>query len=220
MNLKDKELLRENFEFLFEEDLLQEIISVSNIKNFTEGQIIMDINQSIEFAPLIISGSIKILTEDESGNELLLYYLEQTETCAISLNLESSSNKSSIRAIAEMDTKLLMIPIELVDKWMVKYPKWRKFIINSYQFRLREMLNAIDTLAFNNMENRVLLYLKDKMLINSTDILRIKHNDIANDLHTSRVVVSRIMKKLELEGFIVQNRNKIQIVDINNLLSI
>ena len=159
--------------------------------------------------PLVISGSIKILTEDKEGSELLLYYLEMGDTCAVTLNSCSNSSKSTIKAVAESTTELLFIPVEKMDDWMVNYKSWRKYVMESYQFRFKELLAAMDNIVFNSMEERLKNYLNDKSLIAKSTTLPITHLEIANDLHSSRVVISRLMKKLEKEGLITQTRNKI-----------
>lgn len=204
--------LKEKFEYLFEPELINEICESGIQKKFKENDMIMDIGQIVAHMPLVINGSIKIFTEDEEGNELLLYYLELGDTCAVTLNCCTRAAKSSVRAIAETDTELLMIPVEKMEEWMVKYQKWRGFVLDSYNTRLNEMLSAIDNLAFHNMEDRLKSYLKDKVWVTKNEELKITHYQIANDLNSSRVVISRLMKKLERDGLIEQGRNKIQIL--------
>lgn len=201
------------FQYLFEAELINEICGSGTLRRFSENEIIIDIGDSIDYMPLVISGSIKILTEDKEGSELLLYYLEMGDTCAVTLNSCSNSSKSTIRAMAESETELLFVPVNKMDEWMVKYKSWRKYVMESFQFRFKELLAAMDNIVFNSLEDRLKNYLRDKALIAKSNILPITHLDIANDLHSSRVVISRLMKKLEKEGLISQTRNKIQFTD-------
>ena len=124
------------------------------------------------------------------------------------------NKKSEIRAIAETDAELIMIPVKKMADWMSKYPSWQNFILQSYQDRLKELLQAIDTIAFLKMDERLLKYLRDKAMVNRDETIKVTHQGIAQDLHTSRVVVSRLLKKLEKEGSIELHRNKLKIIDL------
>ena len=202
-----------NYAHLFEEKLLSEILAVGEYKKVTEGTELIDIGSSIEFMPLIISGAIKILREDENGDELVLYFIEQGDTCAMTITCCIGQTKSKIRAVAEVETELLMIPILKISEWMNKYTSWQSFILQSYHERMQELLEAIDTIAFLNMDERLLKYLKDKAMINRNEVIQATHKEIANDLHTSRVVVSRLLKALEIKGEITLNRNQITLLN-------
>lgn len=204
--------LYEKFQYLFEAELINEICTQGKLTRYPADQIIIDIGDKIKQMPLVISGSVRIMTEDEEGRELLLYYLELGDTCAMTLNCCSRSAKSSIRAVTEEPCEMLMVPIEYMDVWMVKYKSWRNFVLESYNTRLNEMLEAIDSLAFHNMEERILKYLKDRAMVLGDDTLKITHYQIARDLNSSRVVISRIMKKLEDNGQVSQSRNMIKVV--------
>ena len=203
-----------NYAHLFEEELLQEIISIGEYKKVKEGTELIDVGSDIEFMPLIISGAIKILREDENGDELVLYFIEQGDTCAMTITCCIGQKKSKIRAVSEVETELLMIPIQKISEWMNKYKTWQMFILQSYHERMQELLEAIDTIAFLNMDERLLKYLKDKAMINRNEVIQVTHKEIANDLHTSRVVVSRLLKALEIKGEIKLQRNQIQILNL------
>lgn len=164
--------------------------------------------------PLLISGAIKILREDKEGDELVLYFIEQGDTCAMTLSCCLGDSKSEIRAIAETDTRLMMIPVAKMEEWLGKYKSWRQFVLQSYQNRMTELLEAIDTIAFLKMDERLFKYLKDKAMVNHNDVIHVTHQEIASDLHTSRVVVSRLLKALEIDGRIELHRNNIKIIDL------
>ena len=206
--------LKENYGYLFEDSLLEEIHEVGTLKTIEEGTRIMDIGQYIRSMPLLISGAIKILREDENGDELLLYFLEKGDTCAMTLSCCLGDTKSEIRAITELDTKLIMIPVQKMEEWTAKYKSWRNFVFDSYHNRLKEMLTTIDSIAFMKMDERLLKYLKDKTLVLQNNIIKNTHQEIAYELHTSRVVVSRLLKKLENQGKIALYRNYLEIIDI------
>ncbi len=206
--------LKDNYGHLFEDDLLNEINQVGTYKEVPEGFKMMEIGQYVRAMPLLVSGVIKILREDNDGDELLLYFLEKGDTCAMTLTCCLGQTKSEIRAIAETDAKLIMIPIEKMEEWSGKYKSWRNFVFESYHNRLNEMLETIDSIAFLKMDERLLKYLKEKSRVSEDNIIHNTHQEIAYELHTSRVVVSRLLKKLEVLGKIELHRNSIVLKDI------
>ena len=208
------EELQQNFGYLFEEELLQDINSSGVFKEVPAGFKLMEIGEYIKSMPLLVSGSIKILREDNNGDELLLYYIERGDTCAMTLSCCIGQAKSQIRAVAETDTRLIMVPVQKMEEWMGKYKSWQNFIIQSYHSRMMELLEAVDTIAFLKMDERILKYLQDKAKVIGNDEIPVTHQEIAHDLHTSRVVVSRLLKKLENLGKIHLHRNHIKIVDL------
>ncbi len=206
--------IKENFSYLFEDALLAEIDKVGTLKQVKEGQKLIEIGDYLRSMPLLISGAIKILREDGDGDELLLYFLEPGDTCAMTLTCCLGQKKSEIRAIAELDTTLIMIPVQKMEEWMGNYRSWRNFVLASYHTRLMEMLETIDSIAFMNMDERLVKYLRDKQKIAGEPVINSTHQEIAYELHTSRVVVSRLLKKLENLGKIKLNRNSIDILGL------
>lgn len=206
--------LKEKFSHLFEDELIEEINQVGNLIHVTEGDKLIEIGDYLRSMPLLISGAIKILREDSEGDELLLYFLEPGDTCAMTLTCCLGQKKSEIRAIAELDTALIMIPVQKMEEWMGRFKSWRNFVLASYHTRLMEMLDTIDSIAFLNMDERLVKYLRDKQNIAKTDVIASTHQEIAYELHTSRVVVSRLLKKLETMGKIELNRNSIKIIEL------
>ena len=207
-----KEILTESYGYIFEEALIDEIVKVATFKEFKADDYLIEIGDYIKTMPLLVNGSIKILREDENGDELLLYFLERGDTCAMTLTCCMGQAKSRIRAVAETDGSLLMIPVEKMEDWLTKYKTWRNFVFDSYNVRLMEMLEAIDTLAFMNLDERLYKYLTDKAKVIGNTEIQNTHQEIAYEMHTSRVVISRLLKALEIEGKIKLHRNKIEIL--------
>ncbi|HLV39393.1 Crp/Fnr family transcriptional regulator [Xanthomarina sp.] len=208
------EHLEANYGYLFEDELLQEINQVGVFKEIPEGSKLIEIDDYIKSMPLLISGAVKIMREDEHGDELILYFIEKGDTCAMTLSCCMGQKRSEIRAVAETDTTLIMIPVEHISLWMGKYKSWQNFILQSYNERMSELLEAIDTIAFLKMDERILKYLRDKAMVNHNEEIVVTHQQIANDLYTSRVVVSRILKALERNNQIKINRNRITLLDL------
>ncbi|WP_224491037.1 Crp/Fnr family transcriptional regulator [Robertkochia flava] len=206
--------LKQYYGHLFEEELINEINKVGTYKEVPAGSKLIEIGDYVKSMPLLVSGAIKIMREDADGDELLLYFLERGDTCAMTMTCCMGSHKSEIRAIAEKDTRLIMIPVQKMEEWMAKYQSWRSFVLESYQSRLNEMLETIDTIAFLKMDERLMKYLRDRAKIVQDDCLETTHQEIAYDLHTSRVVISRLLKALEKEGKIKLHRNQIKVVDL------
>ena len=207
-----KELLQKTYGFVFEEKLIEEITAVSLLRDFNEGDILIDFGDYIKKMPLLLEGAIKILREDFDEGELLLYFIEKGDTCAMTMACCMGEIKSEIRAVAETDGKVVMIPVHKMEEWLGKYKSWRNYVFNSYNNRLKEMLSAIDNLAFMNMDERLMSYLIDKSKINHSREIHSTHQEIAYDLHTSRVVVSRLLKALENNGKIKLHRASVELL--------
>jgi CRP/FNR family transcriptional regulator len=207
-----KDILTQSYGYIFEEALIDEIVKVATYKEFKADDYLIEIGDYIKTMPLLVNGAIKILREDENGDELLLYFLERGDTCAMTLTCCMGQAKSRIRAIAETDGSLVMIPVEKIEDWLTKYKTWRNFVFDSYNVRLMEMLEAIDTLAFMNLDERLYKYLTDKAKVIGNTEIQNTHQEIAYEMHTSRVVISRLLKALEIEGKIKLHRNKIEIL--------
>jgi CRP/FNR family transcriptional regulator len=208
------DIIKDNYSGIFEEQLLDEIAQVAKFYEFKEGDILIDFGDYIKNMPLLLKGAIKILREDFDEGELLLYFIEKGDTCAMTMACCLGDTKSEIRAVAETDVQLIMLPVNKMEEWLGKYKSWRNFVFNSYNNRLKEMLTAIDNLAFMHMDERLLNYLSEKAKINKTKEIQSTHQEIAYDLHTSRVVISRLLKALEKEGKIILHRASIELLNI------
>jgi CRP/FNR family transcriptional regulator len=164
--------------------------------------------------PFLLQGVFKVMSEDKNGNEFVMYYLERGDTCASTFINFINSEKSKIRVIAEVDSEVVMVNLEHFDDWMAKYKSFRAYVIESYNIRIKEMIEAIDTLAFLQMDDRLLKYLRDRALVLRDTNIYTTHQEIAYDLNTSRVVISRLLKQLENEKKIELHRNRIEVIDL------
>ena len=208
-----REKLSDYYSNIFEEELIDEIVKVGFIEKIKAGNHLIDIGEELTHIPLILSGVVKIIRKEKDGEELVLYFLERGDTCAISFVNCINRKKSIFKGVVENDTEAIFLPVEKIDDWLVRFKSWRFFIIDSYHFRLIEMVESIDSLAFMNMNQRIFKYLTDKAKINRDVDLTITHQQIADDLNTSRVVVTRLLKQLHEDGKIYSTRNKIKVLD-------
>ena len=214
-----KRKLEEYYSVIFEPDLLNEIIEVGSLRIIPKGELLIDIGDELTHTPLIIHGAIKVMLEDKEGEEISLYYLKKGETCAISFVNCIHKSYSIFRGIAEKDTEGIFIPVEKLDEWLVKYKSWRHYIIDSYHFRLLELVHSIENLAFTHLEDRLNEYLIEKVNIMKTNILKTTHEEIARDLSTARTVVSRLLKDFENGGKIELRRGRIIIKNVQLLMN-
>ncbi len=204
--------LKQHYGSQFEPALIEEINSIAIFMEVPEGEDLIKPGQYIKSMPLLLSGSIKILRPDSEGEELLLYHLEKGDTCAMTMTCCMGNTKSEIHAVTETPAKVLMIPIGKMEEWSSKYKTWRNFVFNSYHARMMELLESVDNIAFNNMDERLENYIKDKIKVTNSKHIYATHKEVAADLHTSRVVVSRLLKKMENDHKIKLHRSFIEVL--------
>jgi len=208
-----REKLSEYYADIFEPELIDEIIKVGHFDKVKSGELMIDIGAEMTHIPLILEGVVKIIRQEKEGDELVLYFLERGDTCAISFVNCINRKRSLFKGVVDQDMEAVFLPVEHIDDWLMKFKSWRSFIIDSYHFRLIEMVESIDSLAFMKMDKRLLKYLNDKVKITRDIDLEITHQEIANDLNTSRVVITRLIKQLHDKGKIYSTRNKIRVLN-------
>ncbi len=206
--------LKELFFHQLEDDLIAEMERVGKRMTLKSGDMIMDIGDAMPGMPLVINGAVKVLREDSEGNELLLYFLEAGDTCVMSFSCCMASKKSKVRAITEGATELLIIPVQYMNDWVHKFQSWRAYVFDAVRIRMDEFIEAVDSLAFMRLDERLLKYLRDRARVLGTPNLEITHQEIAYDLNTSRVVVSRLLKRLENDNVLNISRNHLEIIEL------
>lgn len=201
------------FDSTFEPALLKEMQQFGEVKHFTEGDLIMDYGKYIRMMPIIVKGTIKVFRMDETGNEILLYYLSNNESCSMAYSCCMEAKKSEVKAIAEDDVELIAIPHLKLEEWLCKYPSWKSYIMRSFNERFLELLKSIESIAFHKLDERLISYLKEKQRLSGSSVIKASHYLIADELHTSRVVVSRLLKQLENNKKIILYRNEIKLLN-------
>jgi len=201
-----------SFDTIFEPALVKEIQQFGEVKYFKEGDVIMDYGKYIRMMPLIIKGTVKVFRLDENGNEILLYYLSSYESCSMAYSCCVEAKKSEVKAIAEEEVELVAIPHIKLDEWLCKYPGWKNYIMRSFNERFLELLKSIESIAFHKLDERLVAYLKEKQRLSGSSVIKASHYLIADELATSRVVVSRLLKQLENSKKIILYRNEIKLL--------
>lgn len=202
-----------------EKGLIEELIRAADVKTVQEGDVLMRTGQNIRSALLVLDGLVKIYREDDQGNEFFMYYIDAGKACAISLVCALGQETSGLMAKAVTNSTILSIPLHYVDEWMGKYKSWAQFAVSSYRERFDELLQTIDHIAFRNMDERLLFYLKRHQEKLNTNTLSISFTEIAHELNSSREVISRLMKKLSEKGIIKLQGTKVEIVNLEKALS-
>lgn len=196
----------------FEPGLIEIIEKESVQKSFAPGEVIMRTGQYIKSTALVLEGQIKIYRENQDGGEFLMYYLGPGQACAVSMICAIQSETSEITAIAEEETEVLLIPVQLMDDLMNKYKSWYQFVIQTYRNRFDELITVVDNIAFKNMDERLEFYLKRYVKNSGKNIIELSHQQIADDLNSSREVISRLLKKMEQQKQVRLNRNMIEMI--------
>lgn len=195
-----------------ESALVDEILTSGRMLKLNADQALISTGNEAGEMPLVIKGALRIMREDDQGNELFLYYLQGGEACAMSIRCCLSGKLTEFNAIAEEDSEIWLVPMSLLDEWMAKYKSFRKFVFDSFQDRFDELMNTIDSISFMKMDERLMKYLLDKKQSSGSYEINKTHEQIAQELNTSRVVVSRLLKKLEREEKIELHRNRIEVL--------
>lgn len=204
--------LKKKFASIFENDLINEIIAVGEIHSLKEGDVIMDYGKSIHFMPIILSGTIRVMRKDEEDREIILYYLSDSESCAMAYACCMEAKRSEIKAIAEDNVELISIPHNKLDEWLFKYPSWKSYVFSSFTHRFNELLKSLESVAFHKLDERLVNYLKNKAKVSGKTSILLSHNQIAEEMGTSRVVISRLLKQLENDKKLILYRNEIKLL--------
>ena len=196
----------------FEPELIQLLEAKGMHRTFAAGEVILRTGQYIKSTALILKGRVKIYRESEAGGEFLMYFLQPGQACAVSMICALQADTSEIMAKAEEETDVLLVPVELMESLMTQYRSWYQFVIQTYRSRFDEMLMVIDHIAFRNMDKRLEFYLKRYADQTGKSLLELSHQQIADDLNSSREVISRLLKKMEQRGQVKLHRNLIEVI--------
>lgn len=204
--------ITELFKHIFEPELLEEIEVKARLISVKEGNIILDIGQTVRVIPIVLSGTLKVSRIDDDGHELLLYYVSPMESCAMTFTCCMQLFPSEVKVTAEDDVAFLAIPIFTMDEWMMKYPTWKSFVMKTIRARFNELLKTIDQIAFQKLDERLIYYLKEKSKATGSFLINLSHEQIATEMGSSREVISRLLKKLENDRKLLLYRNQIKLL--------
>lgn len=197
---------------IFEPQLIQEIQQFGIFQTFNDGDLIMDYGKYVRMMPIVLKGTVKVYRLDEKQNEILLYYLSDSESCSMAYSCCLEAKKSEVKAVAEDQVELIAIPHVKLDDWLCTYPSWKNYIMRSFNERFIELLKSIESIAFHKLDERLISYLKEKQRHTGSSVIKASHGLIADELATSRVVISRLLKQLENDKKIILYRNEIKLL--------
>lgn len=197
--------------FITDLKLQDEINAHGQLLSFNPGDVIVQPGKYIKVVPLLIRGTVRVSRVDELGNEIFIYYIKEGQSCAVSLSTCLTDKISTIKAVVEEDTELIIIPTDVVKKWFEEFQNWRLFVLNTMENRFDELLKTVDQIAFLKTEDRLAAFLKKKSVALNTKTIIVTHQEIASELSTSREVISRLLKHLEKLGKLKLFRNKIEL---------
>ncbi|MGN6193443.1 MAG: Crp/Fnr family transcriptional regulator [Ginsengibacter sp.] len=201
-------------EFQSSSELKEMLYENSIVKDFKAGDIILNENAHIRAIPIVSKGSIRVMRTDEEDKEILLYYIKAGESCIMSFLGGMHHERSKVKAVAEEDTEILFLPVEKVTLFIKEYPEWLDYIFRLYHKRFEELLEVVNAVAFKKMDDRLLNFIKKKCEHTKSKTLNLTHEQLANDLGTARVVVSRLLKQMEEKGLVKLGRNKIKLIEV------
>ncbi|MBK9271563.1 MAG: Crp/Fnr family transcriptional regulator [Saprospiraceae bacterium] len=199
-------------EKIFEKALVDQIRQVGNYRKIEAGAHLIEPGQVLDQIPLVLSGLIKVSRIDDEGREVFLYYVNSQESCAMTFTCCMEHHESEIRATAEEEVEVILLPGYLMDEWMNKFSSWKKFVMQTIHLRFNELLKTLDQIAFQKLDERVVHFLMEKSKATDSTLINLSHEQIAQDLATSRVVISRLLKKLELDKRVLLYRNQIKLL--------
>ncbi|HEU4718750.1 MAG TPA: Crp/Fnr family transcriptional regulator [Bacteroidia bacterium] len=199
----------------FEEPLKKLIAENGSLKTYEEGDIVMEKGNYIRSTMLVTEGNIGLYRDGDDGNEFLVYDIGPGEACALSLICALKQERSELKARATERTSVILVPLKLMDELMLQYRSWYYFVLETYRNRFEKLLEVIDQVIFKGMDERLVFYLKQKTEKSGTTKLHITHQEIANDLNSSREVISRLMKKMEMKGMVKSGRNSVEVVRLD-----
>jgi CRP/FNR family transcriptional regulator len=201
-----------DFSEVFEPGLLEDLETKGMIMEVNAGNTMLNIGQAIRAVPLVLSGSFKVSRINEEGMEMLLYYVKEGESCAMTFNCCMTGQASVIKGTAEDDSVVLCVPVSVMDEWLTKYPTWKKFVMNTMFNRFTELVKAFDEVAFKKLDERLVQYLKSKSKATGSSLINLTHQQIADDLGTNRLVISRLLKDLENNKKLLLYRNQLKLL--------
>lgn len=199
-------------EFKTSDTFIDDLKAYGEIKKLHEGDILFEENTAIRSIPIVLKGSLKVYQSDEDFRELLLYYLKEGATCIMSVLNGLYNETNTLKAVANEESEVLLLPVQKLGVLIKKHPEWVDYIFRIYHQRFQELLDVVNEVAFKKMDERLLQFLKKRSEMSGKRSISITHKELANELGTARVVVSRLLKQMESNDLVKLSRNKITLM--------
>jgi len=208
----DSSSIRSVYTNVFESSLISELEEKSMLFSASAGQELMKMGQPIKVVPIVLSGILRVSRINDEGQELLLYYVRKGEGCAMTFSCGMMSKPSQVEGSVEEDLTMICIPVNVMEELMQKYPSWKKFVMATIVNEFIDVIKSVDEVTFKKMDDRLVNYLKEKSRITESSLINLSHQQIADDMGTNRVVISRLLKKLENNKRVLLYRNQIKLL--------
>jgi len=208
------EIFEEIFKLLAQSEYVKRYIRESRPLELHEDEQLLNIGSPITVVPFVMDGSVRVMREDEEGHELYLYHIQPGESCAMTLNSTLSREYSRVKAVTLEKTRLVAVPVRIIREWYGSDPVFRTFVLKTYQQRFDELLDTLDQVAFEQIDRRLIQLLKARSEVLDRAILNVTHQELADELNSSREVISRLLKQMEKKGMLELGRNRIKIIDL------
>ncbi len=212
-NTEVKNALKQHFPVFHSDLILDRIVEDARTFAMNVEEVIVDYGDFPKWIPLVTKGAIKVSRVEEDGGEIFLYYLYPGQTCAMTLNCCMVDKASEVKAIGEAGTEFIGLPRKRLAQWMMEYEEWRQFTLEAYNDRYENLLATIDAIAFHRLDERLLSLLQDKSIAMGDTEVEVTHKRLAEELNSSREVVSRLLKQLEKIGKVRLKRNRVELLD-------
>jgi CRP/FNR family transcriptional regulator len=187
---------------------LDELLAAAPLRQAPAGSVLFEPNTPCQGFPLVLEGSVRVGKTSSSGRELALYRVSPGEACILSGGCLLSDTDYGAHGVAESDVTLLRIPPQLFQQLIVQFPPFRRFVFAMYGARLAEVMELIEEVAFRKLDTRLA-----RLLIQRGPLLNATHQNLADELGSVRVFVSRLLRNFEQRGWVRLERERINVLD-------
>ena len=203
--------LRQTFPAFDQHELVEWLVQQSLQKTFEADTELMHAGSVVRYIPLVLQGSVKVSRQDAEGREIFLYYILPGETCAMTLSACYKGETSRVNAVTQESSELILLPATLIHEATRRFPAWQRFAFDSFGYRYDELLHTLESVVFQQLDERLRHYLLEKAAALQSNRLHISQQQIADDLNASREIISRLIRQFEQKGFLRHARGVIEI---------
>jgi CRP/FNR family transcriptional regulator len=192
---------------------LDALLAAAPLRRAPAGSVLFEPDMPCEGFPLVLDGSVRVAKTSPQGREIVLYRVSPGEACILSGSCLLGQTHYAARGVAESDVTLLRIPAGLFQELILQQPAFRRFVFEMVGDRLAEVMELVDEIAFRRLDARLA-----RLLVQRGPIVHATHQNLADELGSVRVFVSRLLRGFEERGWVQLERERISVVDAKALL--